>query len=134
MLIINNDGILTEYLLSVSSAPYHGVSGVFPPGVQQRSNPDETHIQCTPTPIAQWTLHRYFTVHLILMFEICCQYLCFSFSLFRPNFRNKISADFRAPICEQNPLWMWFNPNDVCEEKIEEVDAKWITQVQLNHC
>uniref|UniRef100_A0A915Q767 BCAS3 domain-containing protein n=1 Tax=Setaria digitata TaxID=48799 RepID=A0A915Q767_9BILA len=103
LLVINNDGILTEYLLSVSRAPYHGTSGIFSPNVQPRSNPDETLIQCTPTAVAQWTLHR-----------------------------NKLSADFRAPICEQNPLWMWFVPHPMCEEKSEEeMDAKWISQIEV---
>ncbi|EFO23938.1 hypothetical protein LOAG_04555 [Loa loa] len=103
LLVINNDGILTEYLLSISPSPYHGASGIFSPNVQQRSNPDETLIQCTPTAVAQWTLQR-----------------------------NKLSADFRAPICDQNPLWMWFIPHDVCEEKNEdEVNAKWISQIEV---
>ncbi|VDO80627.1 unnamed protein product [Onchocerca flexuosa] len=103
LLVINNDGVLTEYLLSVSPALTHGASGIFCPNVQQRSNPDETLIQCTPTAVAQWTLQR-----------------------------NKLSADFRAPICEQNPLWMWFVPHDVQEEKSDEVNAKWISQVETN--
>uniref|UniRef100_A0AAF5PRK5 BCAS3 domain-containing protein n=1 Tax=Wuchereria bancrofti TaxID=6293 RepID=A0AAF5PRK5_WUCBA len=104
LLVINNDGVLTEYLLSVSSAPHHGTSGIFSPCVPQRLNPDETLIQCTPTAVAQWTLQR-----------------------------NKLSADFRAPICEQNPLWMWFIPHDICEEKNEEeeVNAKWISQIEV---
>lgn len=62
LLVFNNDGVLTEYLLSVSPAPFHGASGMFSPTVQQRSNPDETLIQCTPTAVAQWTLQRYFFV------------------------------------------------------------------------
>ncbi|VDK73675.1 unnamed protein product, partial [Litomosoides sigmodontis] len=102
ILVINNDGVLTEYLLSVEPAPHHGASGMFSPSVQQRSNPDETLIQCTPTAVAQWTLQR-----------------------------NKLSADFRAPICEQNALWMWFVPRAVCEEKDEEVNAKWISQIEV---
>uniref|UniRef100_A0A8R1Y992 BCAS3 domain-containing protein n=1 Tax=Onchocerca volvulus TaxID=6282 RepID=A0A8R1Y992_ONCVO len=102
LLVINNDGVLTEYLLSVSPALIHGASGIFCPNVQQRSNPDETLIQCTPTAVAQWTLQR-----------------------------NKLSADFRAPICEQNPLWMWFVPQDIQEEKSDEVNAKWISQIEV---
>ncbi|MCP9258518.1 Breast carcinoma amplified sequence 3 [Dirofilaria immitis] len=103
LLVINNDGILTEYLLSVIPAQFHGASGIFSPNVQQRSNPDETLIQCTPTAVAQWTLQR-----------------------------NKLSADFRAPICERNPLWMWFIPHTVEEEKNdEEANAKWISQIEV---
>uniref|UniRef100_A0A0R3S4D9 BCAS3 domain-containing protein n=1 Tax=Elaeophora elaphi TaxID=1147741 RepID=A0A0R3S4D9_9BILA len=103
LLVINNDGVLTEYLLSVAPAPHHGASGIFSPNIQQRPNPDETLIQCTPTAVAQWTLQR-----------------------------NKLSADFRAPICEQNPLWQWFFLQDVYEEKSEEeVNAKWISQIEV---
>ncbi|KAL4003008.1 Breast carcinoma amplified sequence 3 family protein [Acanthocheilonema viteae] len=102
LLVINNDGVLTEYLLSVVPAPHHGASGIFSPNVQQKSNPDETLIQCTPTAVAQWTLQR-----------------------------NKLSADIRAPICEQNPLWMWFIPHAVYKEKSEEVNAKWISQIEV---
>lgn len=104
LLVVNNDGVMTEYAFSVSACPYSGTSGLSCVMPQSRPNPDETLIQCNLTAVAQWTLQR-----------------------------NKLSADVRAPICEQNPLWMWFFPYTASKkEKIDdEMNAKWISQIEV---
>ncbi|VDN03736.1 unnamed protein product [Thelazia callipaeda] len=103
LLVVNNDGVLTEYLLSVSPVPYSGTSGMFSATTApSKIYPDETLIQCTLTTAVQWILQR-----------------------------NKSLSDVRTPICAHNPLWTWLVPETVNEVQKEEVDDKWISQIEV---
>lgn len=60
LILVGNDGVMTEYSLFVTLSTYSGATGVTSSVAQPRSNPDEAMIQCTLKPIVQWTLQRLF--------------------------------------------------------------------------
>ncbi|VDN43641.1 unnamed protein product [Gongylonema pulchrum] len=64
LVVIGNDGIMTEYTLSISPSPT-AASSTTSAATQPRPNPDEAMIQCTLTPGAQWTLQRFFNTLLL---------------------------------------------------------------------
>ncbi|KHN82012.1 Breast carcinoma-amplified sequence 3 [Toxocara canis] len=109
LLVIGDDGVLTEYSLEVGPAlaqhPPPASSSNPPIGPHPRLT-SETPVQCNLRANASWQLQR-----------------C------------KSSPDVRAPLAESNPLLAWLTASSQIEEskpsEESEKNEKWITQIEV---
>uniref|UniRef100_A0A914ZNP3 BCAS3 domain-containing protein n=2 Tax=Parascaris univalens TaxID=6257 RepID=A0A914ZNP3_PARUN len=109
LLVVGDDGVLTEYSLEVTPAQLPHPTAASPATAVTGAHPRltrESPIQCQLRANASWQLQR-----------------C------------KSSLDVRAPIAESNPLLVWLNASSKIEEyKVNlegERNEKWITQIEV---
>uniref|UniRef100_A0A9J2PLW5 BCAS3 domain-containing protein n=1 Tax=Ascaris lumbricoides TaxID=6252 RepID=A0A9J2PLW5_ASCLU len=109
LLVVGDDGVLTEYSLEVTPAQIPHPAAASPATAVTGAHPRltwESPIQCQLRANASWQLQR-----------------C------------KSSLDVRAPVAESNPLLVWLNASNKIEEckmNLEgERNEKWITQIEV---